>query len=133
MRRGVVFVVIGLGVLALAGGAGAVTVAVAGGRDQRAPADAIVVLGAAQYNGRPSPVFRARLDHAATLYRRGLPPPPLVAAPLRAPAPARRDGGHGPLARAVAARRRAARARCPRPAGDTGERRLPHVAPGGPD
>ena len=29
---------------------------------------AIVVLGAAQYNGRPSPVFKARLDHAATLY-----------------------------------------------------------------
>ena len=30
--------------------------------------DAIVVLGAAQYNGRPSPVFKARLDHAAALY-----------------------------------------------------------------
>ncbi len=36
--------------------------------DQRAPADAIVVLGAAQYDGRPSPVYRARLDHAAGLY-----------------------------------------------------------------
>lgn len=36
--------------------------------DQRAPADAIVVLGAAQYDGRPSPVYRARLDHAAELY-----------------------------------------------------------------
>lgn len=36
------------------------------------PADAIVVLGAAQYNGRPSPVFRARLDHAIDLYNRGL-------------------------------------------------------------
>lgn len=31
-------------------------------------ADAIVVLGAAQYNGRPSPVFQARLDHAAYLF-----------------------------------------------------------------
>ena len=30
--------------------------------------DAIVVLGAAQYNGRPSAVFKARLDHAADLY-----------------------------------------------------------------
>jgi uncharacterized SAM-binding protein YcdF (DUF218 family) len=40
--------------------------------DAAAPADAIVVLGAAQYNGRPSPVFRARLDHAAELFRRGL-------------------------------------------------------------
>ena len=34
--------------------------------------DAIVVLGAAQYNGRPSPVLRARLDHAAALYKRRL-------------------------------------------------------------
>jgi len=40
--------------------------------DAAAPADAIVVLGAAQYNGHPSPVFRARLDHAAELFRRGL-------------------------------------------------------------
>lgn len=37
-------------------------------------ADAIVVLGAAQYNGRPSPVLRARLDHALELYDRGLAP-----------------------------------------------------------
>ncbi|MEP6591335.1 MAG: YdcF family protein [Gemmatimonadota bacterium] len=37
--------------------------------DQRTHADAIVVLGAAQYNGRPSPVLQARLDHAAALYR----------------------------------------------------------------
>lgn len=35
-------------------------------------ADAIVVLGAAQYNGRPSPVFKARLDHAIELYRQGM-------------------------------------------------------------
>ncbi|HSK21374.1 MAG TPA: YdcF family protein, partial [Longimicrobiales bacterium] len=34
--------------------------------------DAIVVLGAAQYNGRPSPVLQARLDHALDLYDRGL-------------------------------------------------------------
>lgn len=42
--------------------------------DAAAPADAIVVLGAAQYDGRPSPVLRARLDHAVTLYVRGLAP-----------------------------------------------------------
>jgi len=36
--------------------------------------DAIVVLGAAQYDGRPSPVFRARLDHAIALWREGLAP-----------------------------------------------------------
>jgi uncharacterized SAM-binding protein YcdF (DUF218 family) len=47
-------------------------------RDQATGADAIVVLGAAQYNGRPSPVFRARLDHAATLYQRGFAPVVLV-------------------------------------------------------
>lgn len=35
-------------------------------------ADAIVVLGAAQYNGEPSPVFKARLDHAVYLYEEGL-------------------------------------------------------------
>jgi uncharacterized SAM-binding protein YcdF (DUF218 family) len=42
--------------------------------DQREQADAIVVLGAAQYNGRPSPVLRARLDHAVRLFRDGLAP-----------------------------------------------------------
>jgi uncharacterized SAM-binding protein YcdF (DUF218 family) len=51
-----------------------VTVLVVSQQDQRRPADAIVVLGAAQYNGRPSPVFRARLDHALQLYREGLAP-----------------------------------------------------------
>jgi uncharacterized SAM-binding protein YcdF (DUF218 family) len=45
-----------------------------GERDERRPADAIVVLGAAEYDGRPSPVFRARLDHAVSLYRDGLAP-----------------------------------------------------------
>lgn len=43
-------------------------------RDEARPADAIVVLGAAQYRGRPSPVLRARLDHAIGLYARGLAP-----------------------------------------------------------
>ena len=43
-------------------------------QDQRRPVEAIVVLGAAQYNGRPSPVLRARLDHAVTLYREGYAP-----------------------------------------------------------
>jgi uncharacterized SAM-binding protein YcdF (DUF218 family) len=38
-------------------------------KDEPHSADAIVVLGAAQYNGRPSPVFKARLDHAAYLYQ----------------------------------------------------------------
>jgi uncharacterized SAM-binding protein YcdF (DUF218 family) len=55
-----------------------VTVAVHAARDEATGADAIAVLGAAQYNGRPSPVFRARLDHAAALYQRGLAPVVLV-------------------------------------------------------
>ena len=41
-------------------------------RDEARPADAIVVLGAAQYAGRPSPVLRARLDHGLDLWRRHL-------------------------------------------------------------
>jgi uncharacterized SAM-binding protein YcdF (DUF218 family) len=44
------------------------------GQDQAAPADAIAVFGAAEYDGRPSPVFRARLDHALVLYHRGIAP-----------------------------------------------------------
>lgn len=43
-------------------------------RDDRGGADAIVVMGAAQYDGRPSPVFAARLDHAIELYRDGVAP-----------------------------------------------------------
>jgi uncharacterized SAM-binding protein YcdF (DUF218 family) len=43
-------------------------------RDEARPAAAIVVLGAAQYVGRPSPVLRARLDHAIALWKRGLSP-----------------------------------------------------------
>jgi uncharacterized SAM-binding protein YcdF (DUF218 family) len=39
--------------------------------DHAHAADAIVILGAAQYNGRPSPVLKARLDHALELYNRG--------------------------------------------------------------
>ena len=43
-------------------------------KQELAPADAIVVFGAEEYVGRPSPVFRARLDHAGELFRRGLAP-----------------------------------------------------------
>jgi len=45
-----------------------------GARDRARASDAIVVLGAAQYVGRPSPVLRARLDHALDLWQRGLAP-----------------------------------------------------------
>ncbi len=43
-------------------------------RDEARPADVILVLGAAEYRGRPSPVLKARLDHALELYRRQLAP-----------------------------------------------------------
>lgn len=43
-------------------------------QDEARPADAIVIFGAAEYDGRPSPVLRARLDHGLMLYRRGLAP-----------------------------------------------------------
>lgn len=42
--------------------------------DQRPRSDAIVVLGAAQYDGKPSAVFKARLDHARNLYEAGVAP-----------------------------------------------------------
>lgn len=42
--------------------------------DQARRVDAIVVLGAAQYDGRPSPQLAARLDHVVDLWRRGLAP-----------------------------------------------------------
>jgi uncharacterized SAM-binding protein YcdF (DUF218 family) len=67
-----------LGLLLLAGvivyTVSLVMVLVVSQQDERQPVDAIVVLGAAQYNGRPSPVLRARLDHALRLYRDGLAP-----------------------------------------------------------
>jgi len=45
-----------------------------GARDEQRPVDAIVVLGAAQYDGRPSPVFAARIDHAIELWKEGIAP-----------------------------------------------------------
>ena len=42
--------------------------------DQAEPSSAIVVFGAAEYDGRPSPVYRARLDHARSLYSHGIAP-----------------------------------------------------------
>jgi uncharacterized SAM-binding protein YcdF (DUF218 family) len=63
-----------IGGLAIVVAAGAATVMIwrQGGSDEQRPADAIVVLGAAQYDGRPSPVFEARLEHAVALWKAGL-------------------------------------------------------------
>jgi uncharacterized SAM-binding protein YcdF (DUF218 family) len=59
--------------LLLVGGT-AVRVWQLGRSDERQPVDMILVLGAAQYDGRPSPVFRARLQHALELYSDGVAP-----------------------------------------------------------
>ncbi len=45
-----------------------------GDRDQAAPADAIIVLGAAAYDAKPSPVFEERIRHGLDLYRQGFAP-----------------------------------------------------------
>ena len=51
-----------------------VQVVLAAHRDDARPSDAIIVLGAAQFDGRPSKILAARLDHAVELYRRGIAP-----------------------------------------------------------
>lgn len=71
---------LGLGVLAIVAvttvyfGATLWWVHTVGESDQRREVDAIVVLGAAQYDGRPSPQFAARLDHVVEVWRDGAAP-----------------------------------------------------------
>lgn len=60
--------------LTLAWAASALTVLWFSSRDRAHHADAIIVMGAAQYQGRPSPVLRARLDHAVGLFAQGFAP-----------------------------------------------------------
>jgi len=64
--------VVGMLVLLLVGTS--VKVIETASRQEVHPADAIVVFGAAEYAGRPSPVLRARLDHAFALFQRGVAP-----------------------------------------------------------
>ena len=71
--RGLARLVLAILVAAIAvGGYAAYRIWDQGNRDERTPADAIVVMGAAQYDGRPSPVFAARLDHAIELFHEGI-------------------------------------------------------------
>jgi uncharacterized SAM-binding protein YcdF (DUF218 family) len=65
-------------VLLLLWGATLAAVLLVGNRDSAQQAGAIVVFGAAQYAGRPSPVLEARLDHAIRLYRRSIAPTLIV-------------------------------------------------------
>src|ERR1700691_2592723 len=79
MKRPLLIVVVGIGVLALAG-AGLQIASVAGQIrlqstvDEARPADVIVVLGASEYRGKPSPVLEARLNHALFLYLKQMAP-----------------------------------------------------------
>ena len=66
--------VVVVGVVGIALVVTSVQVVETAGRQEVHPADAIVVFGAAEYSGRPSPVFRARLDHAFDLFQRGVAP-----------------------------------------------------------
>lgn len=68
LARAIVLTFAGLWVLS------ALAVFIFAARDNARRADAIVVLGAAQYDGRPSPVLRARIDHALSLFNRKLAP-----------------------------------------------------------
>jgi uncharacterized SAM-binding protein YcdF (DUF218 family) len=70
--RRIVAAVVLLPVLVLAGTAARVWWVAR--QDDRPHSDAIVVLGASQFDGRPSAVFRARLDHAAELFKEGIAP-----------------------------------------------------------
>jgi uncharacterized SAM-binding protein YcdF (DUF218 family) len=67
-------VLVALAALTTAGAYTAARVIQQGERDEARAVDAIVVLGAAQYDGRPSPVFQARLEHAVSLYEQGVAP-----------------------------------------------------------
>jgi uncharacterized SAM-binding protein YcdF (DUF218 family) len=65
-------VVFGGILVAVAAGAATFRIWQQGTVDEQRPTDAIVVLGAAQYDGRPSPVFEARLRHAVELWKAGV-------------------------------------------------------------
>ena len=64
------------------------------GKDERPRVDAIVVLGAAQYDGRPSAIYEARLTHAVDLYAEGV-APLLVFTGGRGPGDRFTEGGTG--------------------------------------
>ncbi len=68
LRAGFVFLILSI---VLLGGSLVVAIYLQAGRDQSRPVDAIVVLGAAQYDGRPSPVLRARLETALDAWNQG--------------------------------------------------------------
>jgi uncharacterized SAM-binding protein YcdF (DUF218 family) len=73
-RRWVRILILGVGVVVLFLVTTAVRVVETASHQEVHPADAIVVFGAAEYSGRPSPVLKARLDHALDLFHQGIAP-----------------------------------------------------------
>lgn len=73
-RKGLLGVLAVAGALALTAGITGLRIVSAAGESPRQNADAIVIFGAAEYAGRPSPVFKARLDHGFDLFQKGLGP-----------------------------------------------------------
>lgn len=74
LRVAIRAVLVLLGIVALLWVASVFAIISFAARDNARPADAVVVLGAAQYAGRPSPVLKARLDHALELWGRNIAP-----------------------------------------------------------
>ena len=71
-RRRLLFLLAGAAALFVA--ALALMISLQARKDETQPADVIVVFGAAEYFGRPSPVLKARADHAFTLYQKKVAP-----------------------------------------------------------
>ena len=74
LRLGLLFLLTAVGVFVLFLGATGIRIVRAAGETPARAADAIVVFGAAEYAGRPSPVYRARLDHGFELFEKGMAP-----------------------------------------------------------
>jgi uncharacterized SAM-binding protein YcdF (DUF218 family) len=73
-RLGLLLALVVLGALLLFFGITASRIVRAAGESPAKKADVIVVFGAAEYSGRPSPVYRARLDHGFELFEKGMAP-----------------------------------------------------------
>ena len=73
-RRAWMILLVVVGALTLLAGITGLRIVGAAGEIPQQKADAIVVFGAAEYAGRPSPVYKARLDHGFDLYQQGLAP-----------------------------------------------------------
>ena len=74
LRLRLLFLLVVVGAFLLFLGITGMRIVGAAGEGPSRKADAIVVFGAAEYAGRPSPVYRARLDHAFELFEKGMAP-----------------------------------------------------------